>query len=202
MRHAVVIAMTVAVVGTFGVSRPAAAWRSNAMSIRCNLPEDTAEQRRHDQRWLNEITAFLPETTSDSLRITSLTEESQQVLLALRSIRSTCSDYRAGKTSPADADNWLSGFEQTVRDFVHDRGNDALVKAGAGQVSSMDSIREALTKVAGVGRQAALLGEDAIADEARDALNNTLKTFNAALATARTRYSTGTYPWGLVAKRP
>jgi hypothetical protein len=152
------------------------------MSAGCNLPDDSAAQMRADAAWLAQMVAFAPEASPPSLRVADLREETEQVLLAKSGLRRTCSDYRAGKLSQADADNILSGFEQTIRDFVHDRGNDALVRAGAGQVAQMDSIRKALTTVAGVGRQAALLGLDPIANDAHATMVKTLNVFDSAFA--------------------
>jgi len=152
------------------------------MSGGCKWPDDSAAQRKADAAWLKQITAFAPEVSPPSLRVTSLTAQSEQVLLAWSGLRRTCSDYRAGKVSEADADNILSGFEQTIRDFEHDRANDALVRAGAGQAAQIDSIKEALTTVAGVGRQAAMLGLDPIADDARVTMVKTLRVFDSAFA--------------------
>jgi hypothetical protein len=67
------------------------------------------------------------------------------------------------------------------RDFLHDLGNQALSVAAKGQVSDMNAIRSTMTDIGAVGRQAALLGEDALAEESRkkmvDALVSFSKTF-------------------------
>jgi len=155
---------------------------SLTMGAGCGTPDDSAAQMRADAAWLAKIVAFSPQPWAESLRVKDLREQAEQVLLAKSGIRRTCSDYRDGRLSQADADNILSGFEQTIRDFIHGRGNDALVRAASGKVTDMDSIRTSLTAVAGVGRQAALLGLNAIADEAVATMVKTLNTFDAALA--------------------
>jgi hypothetical protein len=100
------------------------------------------------------------------------------VKLAFYGISSTCEQYLAGKLAQDDADRDLSGFEQTIRDFLHDVGNEALLLAGKGQVSDMNAIRSTLTDIGGAGRQAALLGEDALAAEAWKKLVDALVSFS------------------------
>jgi hypothetical protein len=102
------------------------------------------------------------------------------VRLAFYGISSTCGQYLAGKIAQADADLSLSGFEQTIANFLHDVGNETLIVASRAQVSDMPRIRQALTDIGGTGRQAALLGEDELAEESRKKLVDALVTFSRA----------------------
>ena len=79
-----------------------------------------------------------------------------------------------------EADLSLSGFEQTIANFLNDVGNETVVLAARGQVADMGAIRQTMTEIGGVGRQAALLGEDELAEESRKKLVNALVSFSRA----------------------
>jgi hypothetical protein len=158
---------------------PAAA-RSHAMAADCaaGLVSDNAAASRADERWLR---GFGPEPGAPSLRSTSPQGgESEQVLLALRSIRSTCRQYKAGQVSEADADLWLDGYERTISNFIHDRANDTLRAAATGEVARIGQIREGMTSLVGVMRQSALSGDEKLAEESRAAMIRMATVFNEA----------------------
>ena len=165
--------------------RPANAFLSATMGTGCQLPDNSVKAMQVDEDWAARIEAFLPEPDPPALRLLTLKDETgadAQVLMAKSGLRQVCSAYRAGQLSQADADNALSGHEQTIRDFLRDKAGEAYKKAGAGQVAQMDEVRTALTQVAQVGRQAALLGLDEIEEQSRKTLLNTLDVFDSALA--------------------
>jgi hypothetical protein len=164
------------------VSGPAHAQQSRAMSFEChNAQANTPANRQKADQWVQDrLKAFVP-TPEQALRMRTLKLEAEQVSLAFYGISSTCEQYLAGKLAKDDADRSLSGFEQTINNFLHDLGNEALSLAGRGQVSDMNAIRGTMTDIGAAGRQAALLGEDALAEESRkkmvDALVSFSKTF-------------------------
>src|SRR5262252_3715469 len=79
--------------------------RSITMSAGCAMADDSASQMRADAAWLAQMMPFAPEASPPALRVTDLRLETEQVLLARSGLRRTCSDYRAGRISEADADN-------------------------------------------------------------------------------------------------
>jgi hypothetical protein len=78
----------------------------------------------------------------------------------------------------ADADLTLSGFEETIENFYHDAGGEAIALASRAQVSELPKMRTLLTEIGSTGRQAALLGEDKLADEAQKKMVDALTTFS------------------------
>jgi hypothetical protein len=161
------------------VGGPAHAQQSRAMSFECrNALANTPSNRKKADEWVQDrLKAFLP-TPEPALRMRTLKLEAEQVKLAYYGISSTCEQFLAGKLAKDDADRSLSGFEQTISDFLHDLGNEALSLASRGQVSDINAIRETMTDIAGAGRQAALLGEDALAEESRKKLVDALVSFS------------------------
>lgn len=160
------------------VLTPAHAQRSSAMSVECRSAANTAANRQKAERWVQDkLRAFVP-TPEQALRMRSLETQAEQVRLAFHSISSTCEQYLAGKIGQEDADRSLSGFEQTIANFLHDVGNDAVLAAARGQVSDMETVRKTLTDIGTTGRQAALLGEDALAEEARQKMVKALTSFS------------------------
>jgi hypothetical protein len=157
------------------VIQPAHAQRSQAMSFECRRVQ--TNRQKADQWVQQKLKAFLP-TPEHTLRMRSLERQAAQVNLAFYGIRSTCEQYLAGKITKNDADLTLSGFEQTIKDFLHDIGNEALLLAAKGQVSDIDAIRSTLTDIGAVGRQAALLGDDALAEQSYKKLVNALVSFS------------------------
>jgi hypothetical protein len=162
-----------------GVSiTPLCAQRSRAMSLECVAAgANTPENRKKAEEWVQEkLKAFLP-APDGSLRMRAL-EEAEQVKLAIYGISTTCEQYRAGKMDKGDADLTLSGFEETIDNFYHDTGVEAIALASRAQVSELPKIRTLLTAIGSAGRQAALLGEDKLADEARKKMLDVLTTFS------------------------
>ena len=163
---------------------PAFAQRSHAMAIDCRVDPNTPMSRQKADQWVQaKLNAFMP-TAEQGLRMKSLELQAEQVKLAFYAISSTCEKYRAGSVAKSDADLWLSGFEDTIATFVHDIGNDAYLLAAKGQVSDINAIRNMLTDVGAVGRQAALLGEEQLADESQKKLVQSLVAFSMTFQTA------------------
>jgi len=124
------------------------------------------------------LKAFVPTTEADSLRIRSLQLEAQQALNAFSQLSLTCQAYLAGTQDKASADSALHGFERQIANFLHELGNEAKISASLARVSDIPAIRTVLTDIAMTGRQAALLGEDDIAEDARRLMVDTLVTFS------------------------
>jgi hypothetical protein len=158
---------------------PVHAQRSHAMAFECRSAlANTPANRQKAERWVQDkLKAFLP-TPEQALRVRSLELQAEQVKLASYGISSTCEQYLAGKMGKSEADLALSGFEQTISNFLHDVGNDALLLAAKGQVSDMNAIRSTLTDIGATGRQAALLGEDELAEQSRKKLADVLVSFS------------------------
>lgn len=151
------------------------AQRSRAMSFECRAVDYTPQRA---ERWVQEkLKAFLP-TPEQALRMRTLESQAEQVKLAFHGIYATCKQYRDGKVAKGDADLWLSGFEETIRDFLHDLGNEAFLLAARGQVSDMNTIRGILTDIGVAGREAALLGEDDVAEQSVQKLVKALVAFS------------------------
>ncbi len=158
----------------------ALAQSSRAMSVECAGVANSAASRQKAEQWVQDkLKAFLP-TPAQALRMKSLELQAEQVKLALYAIGSTCEQYLAGKIEKTDADRSLSGFEQTISDFVHDVGNETVLLAAKAQVSDIDAIRSGLTTIGTTGRQAALLGEDGLADQSQQRMVKALTGFSSA----------------------
>jgi hypothetical protein len=157
------------------------AQRSRAMAQDCRAASgNTPASRQRAEQWVQErLKAFVP-AREQALRMRSLELQAEQVKLAFYGISSTCEQYLAGKIERTDAALSLSGFEQTIANFLHDVGNEALVVASRGQVSDMGAIRKTLTDIGATGRQAALLGEDDLAEQSRKRLVEALASFSRA----------------------
>lgn len=160
---------------------PAAAQRSQAMRLDCRAAEpNTPAARQRAEAWVRDkLKAFLP-SPEEALRMLRVENEAEQAKLAFYSISTTCEKYRAGTLSREDADLTLSGDEQRIADFLHELENEMSVLAGSAQVADLEKIRTTLTTTGAVGRQAALLGEDAIAEKARQQMVQTLVGFSGA----------------------
>jgi hypothetical protein len=170
---------------TAGVASPAHGQTSRAMSLECRgAAADTPANRQQADAWVRErLQAFVPRADR-SLRMRSLELQAEQVRLAFYGISSTCAQYLAGTMPRQDADLALHGFEQTIANFLHDLGNDAVAVAGSGQVADMEAVRRTMTDIGAAGRQAALLGEEVLADQARQKLVDALVSFSSAFAEA------------------
>ena len=155
------------------------AQQSHAMSVDCRgASANTPETRQRAEQWVQErLKAFVP-SPDQALRMQSLTRQAEQVKLAFHGISSTCGQYLAGTIERDVADRSLHGFEQTIANFIHDVGNDATVLAARGQVADMGAIRQVLTDLGATGRQAALMGDEPLAEEARKKLVDALVSFS------------------------
>lgn len=152
---------------------------SYAMRYECRTaePNTPASRRRAEEFVRDKLKAFAP-SPEQALRMRTLENEALQVQLAFGSISSSCEQYLRGTLQRDVADYSLQGYEQTIADFLHDVSNDVKAVAGRAQVSDLGVIRKALTEIGGTGRQAALLGEEQLADEARRQMVETLTGFS------------------------
>ena len=117
----------------------------------------------------------------------TLEAEAEQVKLAFYGISTTCEQFLRGTMERDVADNSLQGYEQTIANFLHDVGSEVHVVAARAQVADLPVIRKSLTDIGATGRQAALLGEEKLADEARKQMVETLVGFSGSPYSAETR---------------
>jgi hypothetical protein len=157
------------------------AQRSYAMRFECRSaePDTPASRRRAEEFVRDKLKAFVP-SPEQALRMRSLEAEAEQVKLAFYGINTTCEQFLRGTMDREQADISLQGYEQTIANFLHDVSSDAAVVAARAQVADLDVIRKSLTDIGMTGRQAALLGEDKLAEEARVQMVNTLVRFSGA----------------------
>ena len=160
---------------------PAPAQQSVAMRSDCrNVAPNTPESRRRAEQWVQQkLQAFLP-SPEEALRMERLQEHAQQAELAFFNIATTCEEYRAGSRSRDDADALLRSAEQTIADFLHELDGELSVLASTAQVADLGRIRSFLAETGAIGRQAALMGEDALADQSRQQMVDTLVRFSEA----------------------
>lgn len=179
MRHIGLSRLVLLSLWLITLSQPADAQRSRAMALDCKAAAaNTPANRQKADQWVQEkLKAFLP-APDQSLRMKSMELQAEQVKLALGQIMMICEQYQAGKVSREDADFRLSGFEETIDNFLHDLGNEAHVTAARGQVSDLPAVQKTLTEIGGVGRQAALFGDDRLADEAQKKMVDALVSFS------------------------
>lgn len=105
-------------------------------------------------------------------------EMREQVRLAFYGIDATRVDVERGRLSPQDGERIIDSFEQTLRNYVHDHANDALVVASTGQAHDVPAIARTLGTLLGVARQDALLGREEIAMEAQRKMVQVLRSFS------------------------
>jgi hypothetical protein len=160
---------------------PLHAQQSYAMRYECRTaePNTPASRRRAEEFVREKLKAFVP-TAEQALRMRSLEAEAEQVKLAFYGISTTCEQFLRGTTERDVADNALQGYEQTIANFLHDVSSDVKAVAARAQVSDLEVIRKSLTQIGTTGRQAALLGEEKLADEARKQMVETLVGFSGA----------------------
>lgn len=160
---------------------PVHAQRSYAMRFECRTAEpSTPASRRRAEEWVRDkLKAFVP-SPEQALRMRTLEAEAEQVKLAFYGISTTCEQFLRG-TMPRDvADNSLQGYEQTIANFLHDVSGETVVVADRAQVAELPAIQKSLTEIGTTGRQAALLGEEALAENARKQMVLTLVRFSGA----------------------
>jgi hypothetical protein len=158
--------------------------QSRAMQFQCkNIPEYKKGDLNADDQWIaDKIKGFIPESGAASLRLLSMTQDAPEVALAIQEIRSTCHDYRAGKVEEYAADSRLSGYEEIIQSFEEKLSREAESLAATGDVTKIATIRGIMTDVAAVGRQNSLLGEDMLADAARQIMIRTVDSFDTAFS--------------------
>jgi hypothetical protein len=158
---------------------PLQAQRSFAMRVECRgiEPNTPASRRRAEEFVRDKLKAFVP-SPEQALRMRALEAEAEQVKLAFYGLGTTCEQYLRGTMEQDVADHSLQGYEQTIADFVHDVSSDVKAVAARAQVADLGVIRKALTEIGTTGRQAALLGEEELADEARKQMVETLTGFS------------------------
>ena len=161
------------------IATPVLAQRSYAMRYECRTAEpDSPASRRRAEEWVRDkLKAFVP-SPEQALRMRALELEAEQVKLAFYGISTTCAQYLHGTMAQQEADLSLSGFEQTIANFIHDVSSDVVALANRAQVADLEAIKKSLTEIGGTGRQAALLGEDGLAEEARKQMVETLVHFS------------------------
>jgi hypothetical protein len=177
LRRPAALALVLAAVG----APLAHAQRSYAMRFECRgaEPNTPASRRRAEEFVRDKLKAFVP-SPEQALRMRSLEAEAEQVKLAFYGINTTCEQFVRGTMDREQADISLHGYEQTIGNFLHDVSSHAAVVAARAQVADLDVIRKSLTDIGMTGRQAALLGEDKLAEEARVQMVNTLVRFSGA----------------------
>jgi hypothetical protein len=127
------------------------------------------------------IATFGPSSNNQGLR-TSRLEQEEQVKLAFYGIDATRARVAAGELSDADGWRITEGFESTIRNYVHDRSQDALIKSAAGRASDIPAISQLLSGVLGVARQDGLMGREELALEAQQQMVRALRTFSQSFA--------------------
>jgi hypothetical protein len=150
------------------------------MRMNCvGIPDATAENIHKAEQWVaNALKAFLPAPGAPSLRLERLQELEAQTDLAEASIMFNCKNFRAGKYERKFLDDELATAEEQIRYLQKSLGDEVVPLASRGQVSNLPEIRSALGRVAGQGRQDALLGENELADQAARTLVNALVCFS------------------------
>jgi hypothetical protein len=161
-------ALRVALALALAPSGPALAQSSYAMRFECRTAElDSPASRRRAEEWVRDrLRAFIP-SPELSLTMGRLELEAQQVMLAFYSINRTCTEYLHGQVAEKEADLRLSGFEQSILNFLHDVSDNVLPIAYRAQVTDLEAIRQALTEIGSTGLQAAKIGEQELAELAR-----------------------------------
>jgi hypothetical protein len=123
------------------------------------------------------IKTFASSGNSKGLRTSDL-EQEQKVQNSFWQIDSIRRQVETGRMSQEDGDRSIDGFETQIRDYIHDKGNDAYVLAATGQASDIPAISKHLSGILGVARQDALMGREELAQEAQAKLVNILTTFS------------------------
>jgi hypothetical protein len=123
------------------------------------------------------IKTFGPQSNSTSLRASEL-EQQVQVRLAFYGIDSNRAQMARGTLDQETGNRSIEGFEQTIRNYIHDSGNEALVLANQGRISDVPTIREPLAALLTIARQDNLMGHEELAKEAQEKMLKTLTDFS------------------------
>jgi hypothetical protein len=102
----------------------------------------------------------------------------EQVRLAFYGIDATRLQVERGQLTQAEGANYIDGFEKTIRNYIHDHSNEALVLAQAGQASDIPTIARSLGAMLSVSRQDGLLGREELALAAQQKMTETLAAFS------------------------
>lgn len=109
---------------------------------------------------------------------TSQLEQEEQVRLAFYGIDATRVEVEAGRLTKEEGEFIIDGHEQVIRDYVHDKGNEAKITAASGQISDIPTINRTMGKLLSVARQDALMGHEELAQRAQAEMVTTLTTFS------------------------
>jgi len=123
------------------------------------------------------IKTFASSGNSKGLRTSDL-EQEEQVKNSFWQIDATRREVETGRKSKEEGDSIIDGFEKQIRNYVHDRGNDAYVLAATGQASDIPAISKHLGGILSVARQDALMGREELAQEAQAKMVYILTTFS------------------------
>jgi len=123
------------------------------------------------------IKTFASSGDSKGLR-TSQLEQEEQVRLAFYGIDSTRLQIERGKLTENEGNFIIDGHEKVIRNYVHDKTNDAMIKAATGQATDIPTINKSLGGLLSVARQDALLGHEALAMQAQEKMVKVLTTFS------------------------
>jgi hypothetical protein len=123
------------------------------------------------------IKTFGPPSNSTSLRASDL-EQQEQVRLAFYGIDSTRAQMARGTLDQETGNRSIDGFEQTIRNYIHDNVNEALLLANQGRVSDVAAIARPLAGVLSIARQDSLMGHEELAKEAQNQMVKILTAFS------------------------
>lgn len=111
----------------------------------------------------NTLKAFEPSLNAmDGLRATMWKGEIQQVLLADAEIPKIKAQIAKGTMDQHEGEFIIDGYMDTIRSFLHELGNEAVVIAGAGQVRDVPQLQKVLGQILSVARQDQLSGDTEI----------------------------------------
>ena len=123
------------------------------------------------------IKTFASAVNSRGLR-TSQLEQEEQVRLAFYGIDSTRVEIESGRLTEKEGNFIIDGHKQVIRNYVHDKKNEAMLKAATGQVSDIPAINKSLGGLLSVSRQDALMGHEDLAMQAQTEMVKILTTFS------------------------
>lgn len=123
------------------------------------------------------IKTFASSSGSRALR-TSQLEQEEQVRLAFYGMDATRAEIEAGRLSEGEGNFIIDGHERVIRNYIHDKTNEAMVMAAGGQVSSIPAVRKSLSGLLSIARQDALMGHEELAQRAQAQMTQVLTTFS------------------------
>src|SRR5688572_21590563 len=126
------------------------------------------------------IASFGPAASEPALRTSEL-QMRERVRLAFYGIDATRIEVEKGRLSKEEGDfiidagvNRAGSYMQTLRNYIHDHSNEALILASSGQAQDIPRIAQALGALMGVARQDALMGREEAAQQAQAKMVETL----------------------------